>query len=74
MNLQSVLTTIALLVTILSTICGVAWWMGALFSRVKAIQQRLESFTAEAHKEIKQLDRRVDEHDQRISVIEVKLE
>jgi hypothetical protein len=61
-------------VTILSTICGVAWWMGALFSRVKAIQQRLESFTAEAHKEIKQLDRRVDEHDQRISVIEVKLE
>ena len=74
MNLQSVLTTIALLVTILSTICGVAWWMGALFSRVKAIQQRLESFTAEAHKEIKQLDRRVDQHDQRISVIEVKLE
>ena len=48
--------------------------MGALFSRVKAIQQRLESFTAEAHEEIKQLDRRVDEHDQRISVIEVKLE
>ena len=74
MNLQSALTTIALLVTILSTICGVAWWMGALFSRVKAIQQRLESFTLEANEEIKQLDHRVDEHDQRISIIEVKLE
>ena len=54
--------------------------MGALFSRVKAIQERLESFTAESHEEIRQLaksdsvlDRRVDEHDQRLSVIEIKL-
>ena len=81
MSLQSALTTVALLITILSAVCGAAWWMGALFSRVKAIQERLESFTAESHEEIRQLaksdsvlDRRVDEHDQRLSVIEIKLE
>jgi len=55
--------------------------MGALFSRVKAIQEKLESFTVESHEDIRLLakgervlDRRIDEHDQRLSVIEIKLE
>jgi hypothetical protein len=55
--------------------------MGALFSRVKAIQERLESFTDETHHQVRQiskraheLDARLDSHEQRITVVEVKLQ
>lgn len=81
MEVQSFLTSAGLIVTILSTVCAAAWWMGALFSRVKAIQDRLESFTDETHEQVREisrqaskLDARLDIQEQRITVVEVKLQ
>ena len=49
--------------------------------RVKAIQDRLESFTDETHEQVREisrqaskLDARLDIQEQRITVVEVKLQ
>jgi len=65
----------------IATLCGMVWWMSALYSKVNQIHQRVDEFVGDYKEDRKRLwqaidgiDNRLDDHDKRIVSIETKLE
>tara|TARA_R110002020_G_scaffold161221_2_gene346101 strand:+ start:418 stop:657 length:240 start_codon:yes stop_codon:yes gene_type:complete len=79
--MENMVALIALCLSGVGVVCGGAWWMSALYSRVKSIQERVDEFVAD-HKsaqarlwnKVEEIDSRLDTMDVRMTTIETRLE
>ncbi|MBR50206.1 MAG: hypothetical protein CMA83_01320 [Euryarchaeota archaeon] len=77
---ENILTLICMVCGALSTIVGGVWWMSALYSKVRQIHERVDEFVddykssqARMWTAIQEIDVRLDDHSERLTRIESKV-
>ena len=77
---ENILGIAALVGGTLTTLLGAAWWMSALYSKVKQIHERVDEFVddykasqARMWNAIQDIDNRLDAHEVRVTKAEERL-
>lgn len=77
---ENIFSIVTLAAGLISTMLGAAWWMSALYSRVKQIHERVDEFVddykssqARMWNAIQEIDSRLDDHEVRLTKTEERM-
>jgi|TARA_R110000824_G_scaffold230129_4_gene417728 hypothetical protein len=67
MSSGEIIALVGLVVTLVSIVCGAAWWASALYARVKEIDHKLDDVIQRGYKERRGISKNVDALEERVA-------